>query len=736
MKKTYPLEDLDCAACAAEMEEAASHVPGVQAIRVDYLKMALTLTAADEDFDKVYDAVVATCAKVEPECKISKTPVDPHTLSSAKPAKKAHKHDACDCGHCDGVDGCHEHEHHHHHDDDDDEDEEESEGNPLIRIGISAALFIGGLFLPEGSVWFWLVYIAAYLIVGYEVLLHAGKNILHGKVFDENFLMALASLGAMCMGDAKESVAVMLFYQIGEWFQDRAVAKSRESIAHLMDIRPDHADRVKADGTVETVSPEEVAKDDIILVKPGERIPLDGVVVEGSSSLNTAALTGESAPRDVVEGDTVLSGCVNQTGLLKLRVTGIYAESTVARILDLVEDSGANKAKTERFITRFARWYTPAVVIAAVLLAFAPPIFVGNLLDWIKRALTFLVISCPCALVISVPLTFFGGIGAASRRGVLVKGANYLELLANTDITVFDKTGTLTHGTFEVVAIHPNEVTPESLLEVAALAESYSDHPISASLRAAWNRALDKNRVTEVQEIAGRGISAKVDGKPVYAGNDKLMTDIGLTVKPCHRVGTIVHVALNGVYMGHIVIADTVKEGSAQAIRELKELGVSRTVMLTGDQQNVAYNVAKELQLDEVHAGLLPVDKVNQVERLLSSRPEGKVLAFVGDGINDAPVLRRADLGIAMGGLGSDAAIEAADVVLMDDDPRKLPTVIRIARRTLKIANQNIVFALAIKAAILVLGALGIANMWLAVFADVGVSFLAILNAMRAMKVK
>ena len=736
MKKTYPLEDLDCAACAAEMEEAASHVPGVQAIRVDYLKMALTLTAADEDFDKVYDAVVATCAKVEPECKISKTPVDPHTLSSAKPAKKAHKHDACDCGHCDGVDGCHEHEHHHHHDDDDDEDEEESEGNPLIRIGISAALFIGGLFLPEGSVWFWLVYIAAYLIVGYEVLLHAGKNILHGKVFDENFLMALASLGAMCMGDAKESVAVMLFYQIGEWFQDRAVAKSRESIAHLMDIRPDHADRVKADGTVETVSPEEVAKDDIILVKPGERIPLDGVVVEGSSSLNTAALTGESAPRDVVEGDTVLSGCVNQTGLLKLRVTGIYAESTVARILDLVEDSGANKAKTERFITRFARWYTPAVVIAAVLLAFAPPIFVGNLLDWIKRALTFLVISCPCALVISVPLTFFGGIGAASRRGVLVKGANYLELLANTDITVFDKTGTLTHGTFEVVAIHPNEVTPESLLEVAALAESYSDHPISASLRAAWNRALDKNRVTEVQEIAGRGISAKVDGKPVYAGNDKLMTDIGLTVKPCHRVGTIVHVALNGVYMGHIVIADTVKEGSAQAIRELKELGVSRTVMLTGDQQNGAYNVAKELQLDEVHAGLLPVDKVNQVERLLSSRPEGKVLAFVGDGINDAPVLRRADLGIAMGGLGSDAAIEAADVVLMDDDPRKLPTVIRIARRTLKIANQNIVFALAIKAAILVLGALGIANMWLAVFADVGVSFLAILNAMRAMKVK
>lgn len=739
MKKTYPLEDLDCAACAAEMEEAASHVPGVQAIRVDYLKMALTLTAEDDVFNKVYQDVVATCAKVEPECKISATPVDPHSLSSSKSSHKYHTHDhdhehehhdSCGCDHCDGVDGCHNHHH------DDDDDDEEKEGNPLIPIAISAVLFIGGLFLPEGSLWFWLVFIAAYLAVGYKVLIHAVKNILHGKVFDENFLMALASVGAMSMGDAKEAVAVMLFYQVGEWFQDRAVAKSRDSIAHLMDIRPDHADLVKEDGSIVSVSPEEVAKGDVILVKPGERIPLDGVVIEGTSSLNTAALTGESAPRDVGEGDTVLSGCVNQTGLLRLRVTGVYAESTVARILDLVEDSGANKAKTERFITRFARWYTPAVVIAAALLAFVPPIFVGNWMDWIHRALTFLVISCPCALVISVPLTFFGGIGAASRRGVLVKGANYLEQLATTDVAVFDKTGTLTHGTFEVVAVHPNEVTPERLLEIAALAESYSDHPISASLRAAWNRAIDKNRVTDVKEIAGHGISASVDGKPVYAGNDKLMAQIGISCKPCHRVGTIVHVALNGAYMGHIVIADTVKDGSAQAIRELKELGVSRTVMLTGDQQAVADNVAKELNVDEVHAGLLPVDKVDQVERLLKERPEGKVLAFVGDGINDAPVLRRADLGIAMGGLGSDAAIEAADVVLMDDDPRKLPTAIRIARRTLKIANQNIVFALGIKAIILILGALGIASMWLAVFADVGVSFLAILNAMRAMKVK
>ena len=739
MKKTYPLEDLDCAACAAEMEEAASHVPGVQAIRVDYLKMALTLTAEDDVFDKVYQDVVVTCAKVEPECKISTTPVDPHSLSSGKSSHKHHDHDhdhehehhdSCGCDHCDGVDGCHNHHH------DDDDDDEEKEGNPLIPIAISTVLFIGGLFLPEGSLWFWLVFIAAYLAVGYKVLIHAVKNILHGKVFDENFLMALASVGAMSMGDAKEAVAVMLFYQVGEWFQDRAVAKSRNSIAHLMDIRPDHADLVKEDGSIVSVSPEEVAKGDVILVKPGERIPLDGVVIEGTSSLNTAALTGESAPRDVGEGDTVLSGCVNQTGLLRLRVTGVYAESTVARILDLVEDSGANKAKTERFITRFARWYTPAVVIAAALLAFVPPIFVGNWMDWIHRALTFLVISCPCALVISVPLTFFGGIGAASRRGVLVKGANYLEQLATTDVAVFDKTGTLTHGTFEVVAVHPNEVTPERLLEIAALAESYSDHPISASLRAAWNRAIDKNRVTDVKEIAGHGISATVDGKPVYAGNDKLMAQIGISCKPCHRIGTIVHVALDGAYMGHIVIADTVKDGSAQAIRELKELGVSRTVMLTGDQQAVADNVAKELNVDEVHAGLLPVDKVDQVERLLKERPEGKVLAFVGDGINDAPVLRRADLGIAMGGLGSDAAIEAADVVLMDDDPRKLPTAIRIARRTLKIANQNIVFALGIKAIILILGALGIASMWLAVFADVGVSFLAILNAMRAMKVK
>ena len=567
-------------------------------------------------------------------------------------------------------------------------------------------------------------------------LLRAAKNILRGQVFDENFLMAVASLGAMLMGEATEAVAVMLFYQIGEWFQDRAVDKSRASIAQLMDIRPDHANHVLADGSVEVVPPQSLKAGDILLVKPGERIPLDGIILEGTSTLNTSALTGESIPRDVAEGDTVLSGCVNQTGVLRLRATGAYESSTVARILRLVEDSGERKARTERFITRFARWYTPAVCLAALLLALVPPLFVGEWTEWIKRALTFLVISCPCALVISVPLTFFGGVGGASRRGVLIKGANYLEQLAKTDIAVFDKTGTLTRGTFEVTAIHPNQITEEELLELAALAESYSDHPISASLRAAWNRALDKNRVTDAQEIAGRGIHALVDGRPVYAGNERLMADVHVESRPCHRQGTIVHVALDGVYMGHIVIADRVKEGSAEAIAELKALGVARTVMLTGDQSAVAQSVAKELGVDEVHAELLPGDKVEQVERLMKQKPEGAMLAFVGDGINDAPVLRRADLGIAMGGVGSDAAIEAADIVLMDDDPRKLPCAIRIARHTLRIANQNIIFALSVKAIILVMGAMGLANMWLAVFADVGVSFLAILNAMRAMRAK
>lgn len=704
MKKTYSLDQLDCAACAAKMEEAASQVPGVEELRINFLTKTMSLTASEDHFEQVAQNVMAACQRVEPECRVCEVKQD----------TAAH----------------HDHGHAHGHD-----HEEEEEHHSLGLIGVGAVLFVAGLLLPEG-LWRWAALIAAYVVAGGEVLLRAAKNILRGQVFDENFLMAVASLGAMLMGEATEAVAVMLFYQIGEWFQDRAVDKSRASIAQLMDIRPDHANHVLADGSVEVVPPQSLKAGDILLVKPGERIPLDGIILEGTSTLNTSALTGESIPRDVAEGDTVLSGCVNQTGVLRLRATGAYESSTVARILRLVEDSGERKARTERFITRFARWYTPAVCLAALLLALVPPLFVGEWTEWIKRALTFLVISCPCALVISVPLTFFGGVGGASRRGVLIKGANYLEQLAKTDIAVFDKTGTLTRGTFEVTAIHPNQITEEELLELAALAESYSDHPISASLRAAWNRVLDKNRVTDVQEIAGRGIHALVDGRSVYAGNERLMADVHVESRPCHRQGTIVHVALDGVYMGHIVIADRVKEGSAEAIAELKALGVARTVMLTGDQSAVAQSVAKELGVDEVHAELLPGDKVEQVERLMKQKPEGAMLAFVGDGINDAPVLRRADLGIAMGGVGSDAAIEAADIVLMDDDPRKLPCAIRIARRTLRIANQNIIFALSVKAIILVMGAMGLANMWLAVFADVGVSFLAILNAMRAMRAK
>ncbi|HIR79313.1 MAG TPA: cadmium-translocating P-type ATPase [Candidatus Egerieenecus merdigallinarum] len=704
MKKTYSLDQLDCAACAAKMEEAASQVPGVEELRINFLTKTMSLTASEDHFEQVAQNVMAACQRVEPECRVCEVKQD-------TAAHHGHGH-------------AHGHDH-----------EEGEEHHSLALIGVGAVLFVTGLLLPAG-LWRWVALIAAYVVAGGEVLLRAAKNILRGQVFDENFLMAVASLGAMLMGEATEAVAVMLFYQIGEWFQDRAVDKSRASIAQLMDIRPDHANHVLADGSVEVVPPQSLKAGDILLVKPGERIPLDGVILEGTSTLNTSALTGESVPRDVAEGDTVLSGCVNQTGVLRLRATGAYESSTVARILRLVEDSGERKASTERFITRFARWYTPAVCLAALLLALVPPLFVGEWTEWIKRALTFLVISCPCALVISVPLTFFGGVGGASRRGVLIKGANYLEQLAKTDIAVFDKTGTLTRGTFEVTAIHPNQITEEELLELAALAESYSNHPISASLRAAWNRALDKNRVTDVQEIAGRGIHALVDGRPVYAGNERLMADVHVESRPCHRQGTIVHVALDGVYMGHIVIADRVKEGSAEAIAELKALGVARTVMLTGDQIAVAQSVAKELGVDEVHAELLPGDKVEQVERLMKQKPEGAMLAFVGDGINDAPVLRRADLGIAMGGVGSDAAIEAADIVLMDDDPRKLPCAIRIARRTLRIANQNIIFALSVKAIILVMGAMGLANMWLAVFADVGVSFLAILNAMRAMRAK
>ena len=579
------------------------------------------------------------------------------------------------------------------------------------------------------------LYLIPYLIIGWDVLWRAVRNIAHGQVFDENFLMALATVGALAIGEYPEAVFVMLFYQVGELFQSYAVDQSRKSITALMDIRPDYANMEGPDGQLEQVDPEDVAVGDTIIIKAGERIPLDGVVLEGSSTVDTAALTGESLPRQVESGDDVISGCVNLSGLLKVRVTKAFEESTVAKILDLVENSASKKAKAENFITKFARYYTPIVVLAAVALAFLPPLFTSiQWVDSIQRALNFLVVSCPCALVISVPLSFFGGIGGASKDGILVKGGNYLEVLARTEIVVFDKTGTLTRGVFNVTAIHPDHCDQGQLLELAALAECWSDHPISRSLKEAYGREMDSSRVSSVEEVAGRGVKAVVDGHTICAGNDKLMEDIGVSWHPCHRVGTTVHVASDGVYLGHIVISDEVKPDAKEAVAALKAAGVRKTVMLTGDAQAVGEDVASRLGLDEVHTQLLPADKVERVEELLKEVSPKGALAFVGDGINDAPVLSRADIGIAMGGLGSDAAIEAADIVLMDDKPSKIAHAIRIARRTLSIVRQNIVFALAVKLLVLVLSAVGLVSMWAAVFADVGVSVIAILNAMRALK--
>lgn len=604
----------------------------------------------------------------------------------------------------------------------------------LIRILVSGGLFGAALALPlEG--WAKLaVFLVPYAVIGWDVLWRAVRNIAHGQIFDENFLMALATIGALAIGEYPEAVFVMLFYQVGELFQSYAVNQSRKSIAALMDIRPDYAN-IEVDGQLQQVDPEEVAVGDTIVIKAGERIPLDGVVLEGTSTLDTAALTGESLPRQVQSGDDVISGCVNLSGLLKVQVTKAFQESTVSKILDLVENSSSKKAKAEHFITRFARYYTPVVVLAAVALAVLPPLFTAiGWLDSIQRALNFLVVSCPCALVISVPLSFFGGIGGASRDGILVKGGNYLEVLAKAEIVVFDKTGTLTQGVFNVTAIHPDHCDQSHLLELAALAECVSDHPISRSLLEAWGELPDRSRVTQAEELSGRGVRAIVDGKVICAGNDKLMDEIGVIWHPCHHVGTTVHVAADGVYLGHIVISDQVKPDAQEAISALKAAGVRKTVMLTGDAKPVGEAVAAQLGLDEVHAQLLPADKVDQVERLLKQVSPKGALAFVGDGINDAPVLSRADVGIAMGGLGSDAAIEAADIVLMDDKPSKLAQAIAIARHTLAIVRQNIVFALAVKLFVLVLSALGQANLWQAVFADVGVSVIAILNAMRAMR--
>ena len=604
----------------------------------------------------------------------------------------------------------------------------------LIRILASGVLFVGAVLLPLSGWAELAVFLVPYAVIGWDVLWRAVRNIAHGQVFDENFLMALATIGALAIGEYPEAVFVMLFYQVGEWFQSYAVNRSRTSIAALMDIRPDYAN-IEVDGQLQQVDPEEVSVGDAIVIKAGERIPLDGVVLEGTSTLDTAALTGESLPRRVQPGDDVVSGCVNLSGLLKVQVTKAFEESTVSKILDLVENASSKKAKAEHFITRFARYYTPIVVLAAVALAFLPPLFTQvSWLDSIQRALNFLVVSCPCALVISVPLSFFGGIGGASRAGILVKGGNYLEVLAKTEIVVFDKTGTLTQGVFNVTAIHPDHCDQSQLLELAALAEASSDHPISRSLLEAWGQLPDRSRVTQAEELSGRGVKAVVDGKVICAGNDKLMDEIGVTWHPCHHVGTTVHVAADGVYLGHIVISDQVKPDAQQAIAALKAAGVHKTVMLTGDAKQVGEAVAAQLGLDEVHTQLLPTDKVDRVEGLLKEVSPKGALAFVGDGINDAPVLSRADVGIAMGALGSDAAIEAADIVLMDDKPSKLAQAIAIARRTLAIVRQNIVFALGVKLLVLVLSALGLANLWEAVFADVGVSVIAILNAMRAMR--
>ena len=612
----------------------------------------------------------------------------------------------------------------------------------LIRIIIAAVLVIVLQFVPvEGYVRFGL-YMIPYLVIGYDILKKAGKGILNRQIFDENFLMAVATIGAIALGDYKEGTAVMLFYQIGELFQSYAVGKSRRNISELMDIRPAYAN-VEKDGELEQVDPDEIEIGTVIVVQPGEKVPIDGVVVEGTSSLNTSALTGESVPREVSVDDEIISGCINMTGLLKIRTTKEFGESTVSKILELVENASSRKSRSENFISKFAKVYTPAVCYGALALAILPPIvrmaFMGlapEWGDWVYRALTFLVISCPCALVISIPLSFFAGIGGASREGVLVKGSSFLETLSQTKIVVFDKTGTMTKGVFEVNGIHHSPYKDEELLEYAALAESYSTHPISKSLQRAYGKPIDKNRVSDVEEIGGHGLTANVDGKVVAAGNAKLMQKLGIEYHECSHVGTIVHVAIDGQYAGHILISDVIKEHAAEAIAALKKSGIEKTVMLTGDAKNVAEHVAAQLGIDEVCSELLPGDKVEKVEELLTKKPEKDKLAFVGDGINDAPVLSRADIGIAMGALGSDAAIEAADIVLMDDDPLKISKAIRISRKCLRIVYENIYFAIGIKVICLVLGALGIANMWFAIFADVGVMILAVLNAIRTLFVK
>ena len=613
----------------------------------------------------------------------------------------------------------------------------------FTRIIVAAVLMVVLSLLPIDGWLKFVLFMIPYLVIGHDILLKAWKGILNRQVFDENFLMAVATIGAILLGDYKEGVAVMLFYQIGELFQSYAVGKSRRNISELMDIRPDYANIEKEDGTLEQVDPDEVGIGSVIVVQPGEKVPIDGVIEEGRTSLNTSALTGESLPREAGVGDEVISGCINMSGVLKIRTTKEFGESTVSKILDMVENASSKKSRSENFISKFAKYYTPAVCYGALALAILPPLvrllFLGMTPewgDWVMRALTFLVISCPCALVISIPLSFFAGIGGASNAGVLVKGSNYLETLSETKYVVFDKTGTMTQGVFEVSGVHHSSMDTEKLLEYAALAECHSSHPISKSLKKAYGKPLDPSRVTDIEEISGNGVTAKVDGVRVAAGNSKLMEKLGVDCMECHSVGTVVHMAVNGKYAGHILISDQIKPHAKEAIAALKKCGVKKTIMLTGDRREAARQVAEELGIDEVHSELLPGDKVAQVEKLLNEKGEKEKLAFVGDGINDAPVLSRADIGIAMGALGSDAAIEAADIVLMDDDPLKISKAIRISRKCLRIVYENIYFAIGVKVVCLILGALGIANMWAAIFADVGVMIIAVLNAIRALNVK
>ena len=613
----------------------------------------------------------------------------------------------------------------------------------FTRIIVAAVLMVVLSLLPIDGWLKFVLFMIPYLVIGHDILLKAWKGILNRQVFDENFLMAVATIGAILLGDYKEGVAVMLFYQIGELFQSYAVGKSRRNISELMDIRPDYANIEKEDGTLEQVDPDEVEIGSVIVVQPGEKVPIDGVIEEGRTSLNTSALTGESLPREAGVGDEVISGCINMSGVLKIRTTKEFGESTVSKILDMVENASSKKSRSENFISKFAKYYTPAVCYGALALAILPPLvrlmFLGMTPewgDWVMRALTFLVISCPCALVISIPLSFFAGIGGASNAGVLVKGSNYLETLSETKYVVFDKTGTMTQGVFEVSGVHHSSMDTEKLLEYAALAECHSSHPISKSLKKAYGKPLDPSRVTDVEEISGNGVTAKVDGVRVAAGNSKLMEKLGVDCMECHSVGTVVHMAVNGKYAGHILISDQIKPHAKEAVAALKKCGVKKTIMLTGDRREAARQVAEELGIDEVHSELLPGDKVAQVEKLLDEKGEKEKLAFVGDGINDAPVLSRADIGIAMGALGSDAAIEAADIVLMDDDPLKISKAIRISRKCLRIVYENIYFAIGVKVVCLILGALGIANMWAAIFADVGVMIIAVLNAIRALDVK